>query len=649
MTRELEQMLQLAMSRHQSGELAEAERLYRQILEGSPQHPFALHFLGALEHQLGNHQRAVELMQRALAAQPAVAMFHSNLAEVYRVCGDAARAVESAHCALRLQKSADAYHNLGLALADLNRVDEAIVAYRSAIQLQPAFAKVHNALGAALQAKGDLAGAMQAYRDAIAADPGLADAHSNLGTLLETDGDLDGAEAAFRKALELDPSSAETHNNLAHLLQTQGLHDEAIRGFREAIRLSPELTAAQSNLLYLLNFTDTPPAEILAEHVAWGSRHEQALAHERRPHENTRDPHRSIVIGYVSPDFYDHPAGRFMLPILQHRDRESSRVICYYTFTRHDAVTAELREHADDWRDVPNLGDGQLAELVRRDRVDVLIDLSLHSSFNRLLTFARQPAPVQATYLAYPGTSGLSTIDYRLTDPQLDPPAKPQFYSERSLALPRTYWCYRPHPDSPAPAEAPMQQRGFVCFGCLNNFTKVTTRSLEIWADILREVGNSRLLLHYRHSARRQRVLDFFEERGIHARVDLLSEMPLKQYFAAYQQIDIALDPIPYNGGTTTCDALWMGVPVVSLAGNLAVHRAGASLLANVGLPELVAHTSEDYRAIAVGLARDPERLLSIRSSLRERMRASPLMDEPRFASDFDAAIRSMWIDWCAT
>ena len=295
------------------------------------------------------------------------------------------------------------------------------------------------------------------------------------------------------------------------------------------------------------------------------------------------------------------------------------------------------------------LSDEELAAAVHQDRIDMLVDLTMHMAHNRMLVFARKPAPVQVTYLAYCGTTGLDTIDYRLTDPYLDPPgADEQFYSEQSIRLPETYWCYRPAVDSPPVGPLPALAAGRLTFGCLNNFCKVTEPTLAAWCRLLRVLPDSRLLLHAARGSHRDRVRAILAEQGVSSdRLVFVDGVPILEYLRLYEQIDVALDPFPYGGGSTTCDALWMGVPVVSLAGKTAVGRSGLSILSNIGLPELIASDVDQYVRIAAELAADLPRLAALRATLRERMQKSPLMDAPRFARNVEAAYREMWRRWC--
>jgi predicted O-linked N-acetylglucosamine transferase (SPINDLY family) len=369
-----------------------------------------------------------------------------------------------------------------------------------------------------------------------------------------------------------------------------------------------------------------------------------------QPHANDRAPERRLRIGYVCPYFCMLPEGRFLLPLLRARDRSCLEVICYSDCRRPDAFTEQFRQTADGWHDIVGWSDLQVAERMRQDRIDIAVDLTLHGLNNRLLALARKPAPVQVTYLAYCSSTGLEAIDYRLSDPYLDPPGMDEsVYSEKTMRLPETYWCYQPTSAPPETSPLPALAQGHITFGSLNNFCKVSAPTLAAWGKLLRSVPNAQLLLHTREGSHRQRVLERLGGEGIEPqRVRFAGYLPMEQYFELYQRIDIALDSFPCGGGTTTCDALWMGVPVVSLVGRTAVGRGGLSILSNVGMPELAARSEEEYVRIARELANDIPRLTNLRATLRQRMEQSPLMDTPRFARNIEAAYRQMWRQWCA-
>jgi protein O-GlcNAc transferase len=336
------------------------------------------------------------------------------------------------------------------------------------------------------------------------------------------------------------------------------------------------------------------------------------------------------------------------LPLLRSHNRRQFEIHCYDNASKPDELNARLRACVDGWRSIAGLNDQACAEMIRQDKIDILVDLSLHMAGNRMLVFALKPAPVQATYLAYCSTSGMDGIDYRLTDPHLDPSAaNDAFYSERSMRLPRSYWCYEPGIPTPDANELPAKRRGQITFGCLNNFCKISLPTRELWARLMNRCADSRLLLHCHPGSHRDELREFFQSRGIdEKRIDFVAGVPLADYFRIYHQIDICLDPLTYGGGTTTCDAMWMGVPVVTLPGQTAVSRSGLSLLTNVGLIELIAKSRDDYIHIAASLASDSDRLSELRHTLRRRMLESPLTDAKQFADAIEGVYRQMWKQW---
>jgi predicted O-linked N-acetylglucosamine transferase (SPINDLY family) len=549
----------------------------------------------------------------------------------------------------REPEHADALHLLGVIALQAGDLTSALTLVQRAVALRPDAAVSRNNLGQVLERLGNDDEAGRCYEAAIALDPGYAEAHNNLGLVRARQDRLTDAEALYRKAIDLDASYAEPHTNRGNLLKDRGELDVAIRCHRRAIELRPDLSALHSNLLLTLHYhPDYSPADLKREHRAWAERHVAPLKAVRRPHENGREPDRRLRVGYVSPDFREHPVARFVLPLFREHDRRQVEVYAYSDVTTPDTVTGLVRDHVDRWRDITKLGDEQLADAVRADGVDILVDLAAHSGHNRLLTFARRPAPVQVTYLAYCSTTGVDAIDYRVTDRFLDPAGEASHYTETSLHLPHCYWCYSapPLPNSARPTTD--RHPGQPTFGCLNNFAKVTDVTLDLWMRLLRRVPEARLLVYARSEAHRDRVRSALRKAGLaESRAAFVGLQPLADYLETYRLIDVALDPHPYCGGTTTCDALWMGVPVVSLAGRTAVSRAGLTLLSNVGLEHLVARSEEQYVEIAAGLIRDARGLAALRLELRRRVESSPVMDAPEFARDLEAAFRTAWRAWC--
>ena len=546
-------------------------------------------------------------------------------------------------------RHADALHVLGILAAQSHRLDAAADLISRAIAIDPRVPSYHNSLANILCDRGQRDQAIPHYQKAIALKPDYAEAHCNLANVLRHQGLVEDAIAACRRAISLNPNLPEAHTILGNSLRDQGQIDEAIVSLRRAVDLSPKHAIAHSNLLFALHFQPgQTPQSLLVAHGLWRQRHADGLKVHRRPHDNDCDPNRRLRIGYVSPDFCAHVVSRFLLPLFTSINRAEFEIICYSNTAAPDVITARFQAAADLWRPIRGMPDAQAADLIRSDRIDILVDLSMHAADNRLLLFARKPAPVQTTWLAYPGTTGLDTIDYRLTDPYLDPPGNDACYSEVSIRLPETYWCYHQTVITPDANAPPALAAGNITFGCLNNFGKVSHPALRCWAALLHSLPAARLILHAKEGTHRQRTLDFFAGENVDpARCTFVPSGTIAEYFHHYHNIDIALDPFPYGGGTTTCDALWMGVPVITLRGETAVGRGGVSILSNVGLPELIAQTPEQYIQIAAGLAGDLPRLAHLRTTLRQRMQASPLMDAPRFARSMEAAYRQMWQTWC--
>jgi len=532
------------------------------------------------------------------------------------------------------------------------KLGEAEALYRQILANAPQSPEVLALLARILEDTGRAVEAAEAYRQIVTLRPADPDGYVGLGNCLRQLGDLNGAIEAYRCAIDLRPDYVGALNNIANALWDSGNLDEAIPLLRRAAAAGTD-PAAASNLLFAMHFDPSvSPRELRAEHDLWNQRFARPLF-TRTDFTNTRDPDRRLRIGYVSPDFHNHPIALFMLPLLEHHDRNAFEITCY-SDAFPDGITHRLASLTHKWRDTRLLSDEQLAEQIRSDHIDILVDLALHSRGSRLLAFARKPAPIQVTYLGYCSTTGLETMDYRLSDPYLDPPSPPgsdlSIYSEETVRLPATYWCYQPIFDVPAPGTPPALSNGFVTFGCLNNFYKIRPRVLDAWTKLLLEVPDSRLVLHAHAGSHRQRVRSRFEAAGIDpTRIEFVAAQSLAGYFDTYRRIDIALDPFPFPGATTTLDAIWSGVPVVTLAGNSAVSRAGVSILSNLGLTELIAADVEQYIAIAKSMAADLPRLTALRATLRDRMKSSPLTDAARFTHDLENAFRRMWQRWCAT
>ena len=648
----VDEALALAIQRHQAGNLDEAGRLYREILAVVPDHAAATHLLGVADHQTGQEESAIALIEKAIRLHGNDPSFHNNLGEVHRTRGRFAQALDCYENALRLNPdSAETHYNVGLALHGLGRFADAIESYRRAVELQPDFASAHNNLGLLFQDRGDFTDAAIHLRRAVELRPTMARYHGNLGAVLQCQGNHDEAGESLEHALRLDPDLAQAHHNLGNVRHDQGRIDEAIACFQEAVRLDPANHLSRSTLLYLRLFQPGLDMSFLhEEHSLWNRLHAEPFAASRLPRDNDRDPDRRLRIGYVSPDLRDHVVGRNLVPLIREHDRDRYAIYCYAGIGRSDPIADRLRGDAEVWRGVLDLSDDRLAERIREDRIDILVDLSLHMANHRLLVFARKPAPVQVTFAGYPGTTGLTAIDYRLTDPHLDPSGLfDAYYSEESVRLPDSFWCFDPIDESPDVNALPALSRGKVTFGCFNSCRKVNPNILRIWARTLKSVERSELELLAVEGRYRQATRDLFAREGVDPeRVTFRKPCTRPEYLRLHGGIDVALDPFPYNGHTTSLDALWMGVPVVGMLGDTVAGRASFSQLTNLGLSEWVATSADEYVGRAIDLAGDLARLSELRRTVRERMRRAPLLDAPTFARGVEAAYRMMWRRWCA-
>ncbi|MCG5075020.1 tetratricopeptide repeat protein [Paraburkholderia tagetis] len=640
----------------------------------NPDFSIALNNLANLYAGQGDFPRALAAFERALALTPEYASAHYNYGSALLASGDAARAEAPLRRAVALDAgSVNAWNNLANVLIALQRTGEAQAVLEHARTLAPESANVLTNLGCLLRASGRHAEAQAALERALALAPHDASTWNNLGNVLVDLFRIDEARACFTRALELRPGFANAASNLGNAHKHAGDIEQALACYRDALACERGSIGAHSNYVYALMFATEDGHTIRAAAEQLSMQHEAALLAQPVAHANMPDAQRRLRIGYVSPDFRNHCQMLFTTPLFRHHDRAAFEIVCYSSVAQPDEVTARLASHADLWRDVREFDDARLAQQIRDDRIDILVDLTMHMDGARRLVFARRPAPVQVAWLAYPGTTGSAAIGWRLTDPWLDPldsldqldqldpsgasgtsgaPGVDDQYTERSLRLPDTFWCY----DALAPGlevnglpALAAGHDGQITFGCLNNPCKLTDATLALWSGVFAALPTARLVLMAPPGAARERLAARLAAHGVDAaRVRFVGFQAREDYLRTWAQIDIALDTFPYNGHTTSLDAFWMGVPVPTRVGRSAASRAGLSLLANLGLAELAAPDDAAYVELVVSLARDPARLAALRAGLRTRMAASPLMDGERFARNMEAAFRLMWRDWCA-
>jgi len=618
-----------------------------------PDYADAYNELGLARAETGSFKAAEAAFRKALSLQPSYWEAHNNLGLLLHRQGKREDALLSLHRALELEpRSAEVLRNLGLVLRAQGRAGEAVKAYRAALDLSPGEPAALTNLGNAL---GDLSRneeAIGCFRDAVAAAPEYADAHYNWGLLCARSGQLQEAADKFRAALAIDPRLAEAESGLASALHDLGKIEGAIEACRRALQLRPEDADTHSQLLFtLLHSSEVGRRQVFEEHREWARRHAASHSSILARHANSREPERRLRIGYVSGDFRHHSVAQFFEPVLARHDRSGFEILCYYNLSGADETTERLRRGADRWCEIASLGDDAVAARVRADRIDILVDLSGHTKFNRLLVFARKPAPVQATWLGYLNTTGLDAIDYRITDGHASPEGLlDELHSERLVRLPHSQWCYQAPPDCPDVAIPPAIREGKpVTFGAFSSLAKIGPRVIALWCTLLDRLPGARLLvMGVGLESMRDEYLSRFASAGVAPqRVELHGFLSFRDYLAAHAAVDMILDTFPYTGGTTTCHALWMGVPVLSLVGDSAPSRGGASVLETIGLNELLADTPEGYLDKARSLASDRERLADLRAGMRARMSASPLMDAGRFTRHLENAYRFMWRRWC--
>jgi predicted O-linked N-acetylglucosamine transferase (SPINDLY family) len=647
-------LLQKGLTLHRAGDLAGAAAVYRQVLQRWPKQAHAFYFLGLIIQTGGNHAEAIELFARATKLNPKLARAHLQHGFSLDALGQSEAAATAFKAAAGHEPDlAEAHHQLGNTLRKLNRLNVAVTSLREATRLTPGDALFWLSLGLACMENEQLDEAVAAFQRATKLNPMMPEAREILGQALMAQHRYAEARVHLHEALALQPNLAEAEHDLARICTEEGLLEDAARHYRNALeaKLAPD---THSNLLFLLNYLpETQPEAHFAEHRQWSERFEKPLRLAWRAHANNPTPDRPLRIGYVSPDFREHPVTSFIEPILKAHDREKFEIFCYSNAKISDAVTQRLRLLAPQWRTIYGWDPDKVAELIRQDRIDILIDLAGHTTNNRLLVFARKPAPVQVTWIGYPNTTGLEAIDYRLTDAISDPPGQTdQWHSERLIRLPQTFSCYGPPAESPAVGPLPALANGYVTFGSFNNFRKVSQPTMALWARLLNEMPAARLLMKSQglnNPETADRLRQQFIRAGVGSeRIELLGAGISKElHMGLYNRVDLALDPFPYNGTTTTCDALWMGVPVVTLAGRTHVARMGLSLVSHLGFPEWGVKTPDAYVAKCRELVGDLPALAAIRLRLREQMRQSPLCATQQFIGHLETAFRDMWKRWC--
>ncbi len=621
---------------------------YMRALAINPDFADALCNMGLALQALGQVDEAVASYTQALEIKPELAEAHNNLGNSLQTLGRIENAVESYQRALEINPIfTEAHNNLGLSLQHLGQLDDAMKRYRRALELKPDYAEALCNLGNAQQALGQLDSAVTSYLQALEINRDLASVHNNLGAVLRSKGHLEDSLASHHRALEIKLDYAEAHNNLGLVLQDLGQLDDAVASYRNALKIKSDYPEASSNLLLALNYITTHTPSYYAEHARQYGKVVAGKASARFSDWQCNARPESLRVGLVSGDLRNHVVGFFIEGMLAHIDSARVGLVAYPTQHIEDELTARIRPYFSEWKPLACKSDADAARQIHADAVHILIDLSGHTAHNRLPVFAWKPAPVQASWLGYFASTGMAEIDYFFADQVGVPEDQQAQFTESVWYLPGTRLCFTPPQFDLQVAPLPAIKNGHITFGCFQNLSKLGDGVIEVWAKIFSALPNAKLRIQCKQlgdSSQVEKLLQRLRHYGINPeQVMMHKSVQRNAYLAAHTEVDLILDTFPFPGGTTTCEALWMGVPTLTLAGNSLLTRQGASLVTAAGLEPWVATSKEEYVAKAIAFASDLPELSSLRAGLREQVLASPLFDAPRFARNFEDAMWGMW------
>jgi len=602
---------------YQSGQMAKTESFCRELLQSHPQSLIVINVLGAALKDQGKLKDAIQAFSKVIQLKP---------------------------------DYIEAYYNRGVVLQELGQLSKAVDSYNKAIQLKPDYAQAYNNSGLALQELGQLDKALKSCEQAIQLKPDYAQAYNNRGVVLQELEQLDKALNSYEQAIQLKPDFAEAYNNRGNTLKEIGQVDEAIDSYDKAIQFKPDYAVAYSNRNFALNYSsELTQTDIFQKHLEFEKQFGRKILENKLNPLFSKRRNTRLKVGYISADFNNHSVGYFFEPLLKSHDKGSIEVYCYYNNARADDTTKRLMEESEHWRSIVGMNDKDVVNLIRKDSIDILVDLVGHTAKNRLTVFTYKPAPIQVTWLGYPNTTGLSAIDYRFTDDVVDPIGRTDdLHSEKLIRLQNGFLCYQGDKLLPPNSALPCLKREHITFGSFNNLSKVTHQVVKIWSKILQSVPNSHLLLKSKQlsdAKTKSRYIEMFKHEGIpENRLELYSWLPGKEeHMELYNSIDIGLDPFPYNGTTTTCEALWMGVPVITMFGNLHAGRVGASIMTHANLENLIAMGTDEYVNMAVKYANNTDYLVKLRNELRSKILRSALCDNNAFAKNIEKAYQEMY------
>ncbi|XP_057466926.1 probable UDP-N-acetylglucosamine--peptide N-acetylglucosaminyltransferase SPINDLY [Actinidia eriantha] len=620
--------------------------------------------MGVIYKNRGDLESAFACYERCLSVSPNFEIAKNNMAIALTDLGTKVKLEGDINQGVAYYKKAlyynwhyaDAMYNLGVAYGEMLKFDMAIVFYELALHFNPHCAEACNNLGVIYKDRDNLDKAVECYQLALSIKPNFSQSLNNLGVVYTVQGKMDAAASMIEKAIVANPTYAEAYNNLGVLYRDAGSITLAIEAYEQCLKIDPDSRNAGQNRLLAMNYIDEGIDDKLFEaHRDWGRRF-MRLHQQYTSWDNPKDPERPLVIGYVSPDYFTHSVSYFIETPLVYHDYAYYKVVVYSAVVKADAKTNKFRDKVlkkgGIWRDIYGIDEKKVASMVREDDVDILVELTGHTANNKLGMMACRPAPVQMTWIGYPNTTGLPTIDYRITDALADPPDTRQKHVEELVRLPECFLCYMPSPEAGPVTPTPALSNGFITFGSFNNLAKITPKVLQVWARILCAVPNSRLVVKCKPfccDSVRQRFLSTLEQLGLQSlQVDLLPLILLNHdHMQAYALMDISLDTFPYAGTTTTCESLYMGVPCVTMGSLVHAHNVGVSLLNTVGLGHLVAKNEDEYVRLALALASDVTALSNLRLDLRNLMSKSPLCDGSKFTLGLESAYRDVWRRYC--
>ena len=636
----------------QLGKFNEAEDTYKKMLSLKCNHIEVYNYLGIIQHRQGKFIEAEKSYRKMIELKPDLAEAYNNLGNILNEQDKLIEAEESFKKAIAMKPEyAEVYYNMGIVLNKQRKYNEAEASYKKAIALKPDHIETLNNLGNTLKEQSKFIEAEESFKKVLVLKPDHVEAYNNLGCMFNDQDKFVEAESNLRKAITLNPNYTEAYSNLGNTLQGLGKIEEAIQNYDKAIKLKIDYLTAYNNKNVSLNYSSLYSSlYIYRQHHKFekqfgGFKIKSPFSVNIKKKFNER-----LRIGYVSGDFRQHSVAYFFKPLLENHNVHVVETFCYYNNIFVDRVTKSLMKTCDHWRSIFGIANSEILKIIKADKIDILVDLSGHTNNNNLLVFAQKPAPIQVTWLGYPNTTGLSAIDYRFTDSITDPIGETdEFYSEKLLRLPNGFLCFQGNEKVIFESEPPWSRQDYITFGSFNNSSKITPLVIDVWSKILNLVPKSHLILKCnKFKYNKDYFFDLFKKKGLTKdRIHLYEHFSsTNDHLELYNSIDIGLDPFPYNGATTTCEALWMGVPVITLQGDRHVGRVGASILTNVGLKDFIAKDIDNYIKLAIEMSSNTNYLKKIRKNLRGQMQKSLLCDSRSFANDIETSYKDMWSNY---